>query len=205
MSTEKPIKLYDFTTSPNCQRVKVVLGEKKLPFETIPIDLRKGEQKKADFLKLNPYGKVPVVIDGETVLYESCIINEYLEEKYPNPPLMPKDQAKKARIRILIDYGLNHLDPPYQKIRMELMKEEKERNQEAIENSKRELNNLLQRLEREMGNQPYLAGDFSLLDAAVIPRFLRMEGFRVLPDPSLPNLGKWLQRMKDRPSVKAIM
>ena len=88
---------------------------------------------------------------------------------------------------------------------MELMKEEKERNQETIENSKRELNNLLQRLEREMGNQPYLAGDFSLLDAAVIPRFLRMEGFRVLPDPSLPNLGQWLQRMKDRPSVKAIM
>ena len=205
MAAGKPIKLYDFQSSPNCQRVKVVLGEKKLPFETIPIDLRKGEQKKADFLKLNPYGKVPVVIDGETVLYESCIINEYLEEKYPNPPLMPKDQAKKARIRILIDYGLNHLDPPYQKIRMELMKEEKERNQEAIENSKRELNNLLQRLEREMGNQPYLAGDFSLLDAAVIPRFLRMEGFRVLPDPSLPNLGKWLQRMKDRPSVKAIM
>ncbi|MGH7774076.1 MAG: glutathione S-transferase family protein [Candidatus Binatia bacterium] len=205
MSTEKRIKLYDFTSSPNCQRVKVVLGEKKLPFETVPIDLRKGEQKKPDFLKLNPYGKVPVIIDGETVLYESCVINEYLEEKYPNPPLMPKDHAKRANVRILIDYGLNHLDPPYQKLRMELMKDEKERNRETIENAKKDLKNLLQRLEREMGNQPYLAGDFSLLDAAVIPRFLRMEGFGVLPDPSLPNLGKWLQRMKDRPSVKAIM
>ncbi len=205
MNTEKRIKLYDFTSSPNCQRVKVVLGEKKLPFETVPIDLRKGEQKKPDFLKLNPYGKVPVIIDGETILFESCIINEYLEEKYPDPPLMPKDQAKKARIRILIDYGLNHLDPPYQKIRMELTKDEKERNRETIENAKKDLKNLLQRLEREMGNQPFLAGDFSLLDAAVIPRFLRMEGFGVLPDPSLPNLGKWLKRMKDRPSVRAIM
>lgn len=205
MAAGKPIKLYDFQSSPNCQRVKVVLEEKKIPFEIIPVDLRKGEQKKPDFLKLNPYGKVPVIIDGETVLYESCVINEYLEEQYPNPPLMPKDHAKRANVRILIDYGLNHLDPPYQKLRMELTKDEKERNRETIENAKKDLKNLLQRLEREMGNQPFLAGDFSLLDAAVIPRFLRMEGFGVLPDPSLPNLGKWLQRMKDRPSVKAIM
>ena len=205
MSAQRPIKLYDFPSSPNCQRVKVVLAEKKLPFETVPIDLKKGEQKKPDFLKLNPYGKVPVIIDGATALYESCIINEYLEEKYPEPPLMPKDHAKRAKIRILIDYGLNHLDPPYQKIRMEIMKNEKERNQETLETAKRELKNLLQRLDREMGDQSYLAGDFSLLDAALIPRFLRMEGFGVLPDSSLPGLGKWLQRMKERASVRAIM
>ncbi|MBI2998171.1 MAG: glutathione S-transferase family protein [Deltaproteobacteria bacterium] len=205
MSAEKRIKLYDFKASPNCQRVKVVLEEKKLPYETVPVDLRGGEQKKADFLKLNPYGKVPVIIDGETVLYESCIINEYLEDKYPEPPLLPKDPAKRARIRILIDYGLNHLDSAYQKIRLELTKAEKERNQETLEGAKRELRNQLQRLEREIGDQPYLAGEFSILDADLAPRFLRLEGFGVLPDPSLPRLGKWLERMKQRPSVRAIM
>ena len=199
------IKLYDFASSPNCQRVKVVLAEKKLPFEAIPIDLRKGDQKKPDFLKLNPHGKVPVIIDGETVLFESCIINEYLEEKYPEPPLMPKDHAKRAKVRILIDYGLNHFDSPYQKLRQELMKEEKERNSQTIESAKKDLKNLLQRFEREIGDQPYLAGDFSLVDAALVPRFLRMEGFGILPDPSLPRLGQWLKRMKDRPSVRAIM
>jgi len=198
------IKLYDFTSSPNCQRVKVVLAEKKLPYETVPIDLRKGEQKKADFIKLNPYGKVPVIIDGNTVLYESLIINEYLEEKYPEPPLMPKDPATKAKIRILIDYGLSQLDAPYQKLRQELMKDPKERSQEVIEGAKKDLKNLLQRFEREIGDQPYLAGDFSLLDADLIPRFTRLEGFGVLPDPSLPQLGKWLERMKQRPSVRAI-
>ena len=150
MSAEKKIQLYDFATSPNCQRVKIVLEEKKLPYETIPVDLRKGEQKKSDFLKLNPYGKVPVIIDGHTVLYESCIINEYLEEKYPDPSLTPKDPAKRAKIRILIDYGLNHLESPYQKIRMEFMREAKERNQEVIENAEKELKNLLQRFEREI-------------------------------------------------------
>lgn len=205
MSGEPRIKLYDFAGSPNCQRVKVVLAEKKLPYDTVPVDLRKGEQKKADFLKLNPYGKVPVIIDGNTVVYESCIINEYLEEKYPEPPLLPEDPAKKAKIRILIDYGLNHLDASYQKIRRELMKNEQERNQEALESAKRELKQLLQRIEREIGDQPYLAGEISLLDAALAPRFLRMEGFGVLPDPSLPRLGKWLERMKERPSVRAIL
>ena len=74
-----------------------------------------------------------------------------------------------------------------------------------LESAKNELKNLLQRFEREIGDQPYLAGDFSLLDAAVIPRFLRMEGFGVLPDASLPRLGSWLQRMKERPSVRAIL
>lgn len=205
MSTRKPIQLYDFAPSPNCQRVKVVLAEKKLPFETIPVDLKAGEQKKPDFLKLNPYGKVPVIIDGATVLYESLIINEYLEEKYPEPPLMPSDLAKRAKVRILIDYGINHTDPSYQKIRQELMKDEKERNKETLESAKKDLRNLLQRLERELGDQPYFAGDFSLLDAALVPRCVRMEGFGVLPDPGLPKLSAWLKRIKERPSVRAVM
>jgi glutathione S-transferase len=198
------IKLYDFLSSPNCQRVKVVLEEKKLPYEKIPVDLKAKEQKKPEFLKLNPYGKVPVIIDGATVLYESLIINEYLEEKYPEPALLPKDPAKRAKIRILIDYGMNHVDVPYQKIRQEMLKDEKERNQETIDQAKKDLKNLLQRLEREIGGEPYLAGDFSLLDAALIPRFIRMEGMGVFPDASLPQLGGWLKRMKDRPSVKTI-
>ncbi|MBI4524022.1 MAG: glutathione S-transferase family protein [Deltaproteobacteria bacterium] len=205
MGTEQKIQLYDFASSPNCQRVKIVLEEKKIPYQTIPVDLKKGDQKKADFLKLNPYGKVPVIVDANTVLYESCIINEYLEEKYPEPSLMPKDPGRRAKIRILIDYGLNHFDSPYQRLRQELMKEEKERSVEAVENAKKDIKTLLQRFERDIGDLTYLAGDFSLLDAALIPRFLRLEGFGVLPDSSLPRLSRWLERVKGRPSVRAIM
>jgi glutathione S-transferase len=199
------IKLYDFKSSPNSQRVKVVLEEKKLPFEIVPIDLRKGEQKTPEFLKLNPYGKVPVLTDGDTVLYESCIINEYLDEKYPNPPLMPADLGKRAKARILIDYGLAHLDGPYQKLRQELMKDPKEQSEPVIVAAKNDLRKLLQRFENEIGDQPYLLGEFSLADADLITRFTRLEGFGVLPDPSLPRLSKYLERMKERPSVKAIL
>lgn len=199
------IKLYDFKSSPNCQRVKVVLAEKNLPYEIVPIDLRAQEQKTPDYLKMNPYGKVPVLTDDAAVLYESCVINEYLEEKYPNPPLMPKEPGQKAKARILIDYGMTHFDGPYQKLRMELMKEKKDQNQQVIDGAKSELKKLLQRLENEIGDQQYLMGDFSLVDADLLPRFTRLEGFGVLPDPSLPRLGKYLERMKARPSVKAIL
>jgi glutathione S-transferase len=199
------IKLYDFTSSPNCQRVKIVLAEKDLPYEIVPVDLRAKEQKTPDFLKLNPNGKVPVLTDDDLVLYESCIINEYLEEKYPNPPLMPKDPAKKAKARILIDYGMAHLDGPYQKLRMELMKEPAERNQQVADSATSELKRLLQRFETELGDQPYLAGEFSLLDADLLPRFIRLEGFGVIPDPALPRLGQYMDRMKARPAVKSIL
>lgn len=205
MAAGNAIKLYDFPSSPNCQRVKVVLAEKNLPYDIVPVDLKQKEQKKPDFLKLNPYGKVPVLIDGATVLYESLVINEYLDEKYPNPPLMPKDPGKRAKVRILIDYGMEHLDQPYQTIRKEMMKDEKERDQAAIDKAKQELKNLLGRFERELGDQPFLAGDFSLVDAALIPRFTRLEGMGVLPDPALPCVGAWVKRMKERPSVKRIL
>jgi glutathione S-transferase len=199
------IKLYDFKTSPNCQRVKVVLAEKNLSYDIVPIDLKKGEQKTPEYLKLNPYGKVPVLTDDGTVLYESCIINEYLNEKYPNPPLMPGDLAKRAKARILIDYGMAHLDGPYQKLRMEMTKDPKEQNAGVVDLAKNDLRKLLQHLENELGDQPYLCGEFSLVDAALIPRFIRLEGFGVLPDPSLPRFGRYLQSMKERPSVKAIL
>lgn len=199
------MKLYDRHTSPNCQRTRVVLYEKNLPYETIPVDLAKKEQKRPEFLKMNPYGKVPVLVDGNTTLYESCIINEYLEEKYPNPPLLPKDPGLKAKIRIGIDYGVNHTYPPYERLRNEMLKAAGERNAEVVTRAQLELKGLLQRFEDEIGDRPYLAGDFSLLDAAVIPRFLRIAAWGPLADPSLPRLLDWVKRMKGRSSIQKII
>jgi len=188
--------------------VKVVLEEKHLPYRIIPVDLKANEQKKPDFLRLNPYGKVPVIIDGETVIYESCIINEYLEEKYPARRLLPDDFAERANIRILVDYGLNHFAPPYQKLRAELRSQpEQELDRRIVEAAVIDIVGLFQRFEREIGDQPYLAGDVSLLDAALIPRYLRMEKWAVgiFPNSSLPRMGAWLERMKKRPSVQTFL
>jgi len=86
-----------------------------------------------------------------------------------------------------------------------MLKPEEERNSEVISQSSQELKGLLQRLEDEIGNQPYLAGEFSLLDAAVIPRFLRIEAWGPLADPSLPRLVEWLKRMKSRSLIQKII
>ena len=101
------ITLYHDTPSSNSDRVKIALAEKGLSWEGMRVRLANKEQKNADFLRLNPYGKIPVLVEDGKVLFESCIINEYLDEKYPNPPLMPKDPYLRGRGRILVDYALN--------------------------------------------------------------------------------------------------
>ena len=163
------------------------------------------EQKKPEFLKLNPYGKIPVIVEDGNVLFESCIINEYLEEKYPDPPLMPKNPYWRGRGRVLIDYALNYAHQPYWDLRAEMRKPEAERNTKVAEEKQRQLRALLEYLEAALGDKNFFLGDFSLADIAIIPRFLRAETYGALPASGLPRLSAWLRRMKERPSVKAIL
>jgi glutathione S-transferase len=199
------IILYDAIPSSNSDRVKIALHEKGLAYERVTLDLAKKEQKRPEFLKLNPYGKVPVINDNGQILFESCIINEYLDEQYPSPPLMPKDPYPRGRGRVLVDYALNYLHEPYWALRGEMLKKESERNSIVMEEKRHILRNLLQYLEEALGDKSYFLGEISLTDIDVLPRFLRMESYGALPTPSLPRIGAWLQRMKERPSVKAIL
>ena|SRR5919108_2207808 len=199
------ITLYDAVPSSNSDRVKIALHEKGLPYGRITLDLAKKEQKRPEFLKLNPYGKVPVINDEGKILFESCIINEYLDEKYLHPPLMPKDPYLRGRGRVLVNYGLDHTHEPYWALRGEMLRKESERNPTLMEEKRQTLRNLLQYLEDALGEKSYFLGDISLSDIDILPRFLRMESYGVLPAPSLPRLSAWLQRMKARPSVKAIL
>jgi glutathione S-transferase len=199
------IILYDAVPSSNSDRVKVVLHEKNLAYDRVTLNLAKKEQKRPEFLKLNPYGKVPVINNNGKVLFESCIINEYLDEQYPDPPLMPKDPYLRGRGRVLVDYGLNYIHEPYWALRTEMMKQDSERNSAVMEEKRHTLRNLLLYLEEALGEKPFFLGDLSLTDIDVLPRFLRMESYGALPAPALPLLGAWLARMKDRPSVKAIL
>ena len=114
------IKLYHAVPSSNSDRVKIALHEKELAYEGIKLDLAKRDQKTPEHLQRNPYSKVPVIDDGGNVLFKSFIINEYLDEKYPAPPLMPKDPYLRGRGRVLVDYGLNYLHEPYWALRNEI-------------------------------------------------------------------------------------
>ncbi|HEX9444948.1 MAG TPA: glutathione S-transferase family protein [Candidatus Binatia bacterium] len=199
------IKLYDAVPSSNSDRVKIALHEKGLAFERVTLNLAKRDQKKPEFLKLNPYGKVPVIDDGGNVLFESCIINEYLDEKYPAPPLMPKNPYLRGRGRVLVDYGMNRLHETYFALRNEFFfKKEGERDAALVAEKQRELRDLLRYLEEALGDRRYFLGDFSLTDIDLWPRFGRLGDYGALPSPDLPRLGAWVERMKARPSIKAL-
>ena len=199
------ITLYHDVPSSNSDRVKIALAEKGLAWDGVTVSLAKKDQKRPEHLRRNPYGKIPVIDDDGKILFESCIINEYLDEKYPNPPLMPKDPFLRGRGRILVDYALNYLHEPYWTLRGEMLKKESERNAAVMDEKRRTLRKLLEYLEEALGDKPYFLGDFSLTDIAVIPRFLRMETYGAMPAPTLPKLNQWLERMKERSSVQAIL
>jgi len=199
------LTLYDAIPSSNSDRTKIALHEKGLAYDRVTLNLAKKDQKRPEFLKLNPYGKVPVLNDNGKILFESCIINEYLDEQYPNPPLMPKDPHLRGRGRVLVDYGLNYLHEPYWVLRGEMLKKESERDSATVEEKRQTLRHLLQYLEEALGDKPYFLGEMSLTDIDLVPRFLRMESYGAIPTPSLPRLSAWLKRMRERLSVKAIL
>ena len=86
-----------------------MLAEKSLSYELVEVDLAKGEQRRPEFLRLNPYGKVPVLIDEDTVVYDSTIINEYLDDEYPDPRVLPRIESSslRARARLFEDFADN--------------------------------------------------------------------------------------------------
>jgi len=198
------IRLYDYPDCPFCQKVRVVLAEKDLEFERVHVDLRKGEQRLPEFLKLNPYGKVPVLIDEDVVVYDSTIINEYLDDEYPNPPLMPQDSASRARVRQLEDFADNSFAPPAGLVLAELHKPEAERDAERIRKYQAEIGRVLARIEGTLDDRPFLAGEFSLADIAFVPRVLILPQLGVEVDARLQNVGAWIGRLRERPSVRAL-
>jgi glutathione S-transferase len=198
------IRLYDYPDCPFSQKVRVVLAEKDLEYERVHVDLRKGEQRAPEFLKLNPYGKVPVLIDEDVVVYDSTIINEYLDEEYPNPLLMPEDSAGRARVRQLEDFCDNSFTPPAGIVLAEIHKVEAERDAEKVRKYQGELTRVLSRLESSLESKQYLAGEFSLADVAFVPRVMILPQLGVEVDGRLPNVAAWIGRLRDRPSVRSL-
>jgi glutathione S-transferase len=198
------IRLYDYPDCPFCQKVRIVLAEKDLEFERVHVDLQKGEQKSPEFLKLNPYGKVPVLIDEDVVVYDSTIINEYLDDEYPNPQLMPEDSAGRARVRQLEDFCDNSFMPPAGFILGELHKPEAERDADRLRRYQGEVGRVLGRLEGALDGKQFLVGDFSLADVAFAPRVMVLGQLGVDVDPRLHNVAAWIGRLRDRPSVRGL-
>jgi glutathione S-transferase len=195
------LKLYDSPECPFCQKTRIVLAEKDLSYETVPVDLNAGEQKRPEFVKLNPFAKVPVLIDDEVIVYDSTIINEYLEDEYPHPQLMPPDSAARARVRTFEDYADNAFIPVTGTIMRELRKPEGERDQEKLATARQQATRMLSVLDGSLAGRSWLVGNFSLADVAFAPRVVILPALGITLDAEWKNVAAWIQRLNQRASI----
>ncbi len=204
MTATPNIELFSARVCPFAHRTRLALLEKGLDFALTEIDFKNKPQH---FLEVSRYGKVPAIVHDGTEVYESAIINEYLEEVFPEPRLMPQDPGRRAFVRIWIDYCDDHfLDDLYAAIK----------NQDAGQHSelKAKVEAHLRTIEtgglgQSSGEGPYWLGpEVSLLDLAYYPFFERLPAWThyrglAIPD-DCPRLRAWIAVMAERPSVKAI-
>ena len=181
--------LYNAPRCPYVARVRIVLAEKGIEYEVIDVDL---DDRPAWLYEKNPAGRVPVVEedDGRS-LPESAVIMEFLEERYPEPPLLPPDPADRAAVRLLI-FRDGDLTAPYYALRR------------GDEGAAEKLDAVLGRFDGLLGEQPYLGGaEYGLADIALVPWFLRARDMLGVELDGFPALSDWLARLEQRPAIAA--
>jgi glutathione S-transferase len=183
------LTLYDAERCPYVGRVRIVLAEKQIPYESVWIDL---DDKPGWLYEKNPAGRVPVIEeDGGFVLPESAVIMEYFEERFPEPPLLPADPAERALARLRI-WRHDDFSRPYYAARR------------GEEGARPRLDAELAKLDAALARQPYLTGrEFGLADIAYLPWIFRGQASFGLDVEPYPSLTDWLERVLERPSVAA--
>jgi RNA polymerase-associated protein len=188
------LKLHHLDRSPFGWKVRLVLEEKQAPYKLV---IPENKSEDPAFLKLNPFRLTPVLEleDGATI-YESTVINEYIEERFPEPAMLPKDPYERARIRMIED-----TTDQYVYVR----KKADEVDHKLLEASRIKLHEHLTRLESELAGRTYFGGGmFSLADAALVPPLTAsMKLLSVLPDKRYPLIASWSARVVERASYIA--
>ena len=176
--TSTMMNLYSGTTDPFSHRCRIVLYEKQMDFQVIDVDLF---NKPEDIAVINPYNRVPVLVDRDLVLYEANIINEYIDERFPHPQLMPPEPQTRARARQLLftmeQELFGHIDAL-------------EKNLKSAEKSRAHVRDRLVELSGLFAKQKYMLGDeFSMLDVAIAPLLWRLDHYGIeLPKAAAPLL-----------------
>jgi len=183
------VKLYSDPHCPNSHRTRIVLAEKELPVETTELE---ADNLPADFLKINPYGKLPTVIDRDIVFFESAVVNEYLDERYPHPPLKPGSPAERAQMRLAVLQLERELYPLYADTRNSRKKKE------AVGKIKAYLSSL----DSYLARQKYFIGEqYTLADVTLMPILWRLESIGV-DTASWNNLEDYMDRLFERPAFE---
>ena len=201
------MKLYSGPLSLFTGKVRIALAEKGLEYElvSVPFSRARGYQPKhPDVLAANPKGQVPVLVDGPLTLFDSTVILEYLEDRYPSPPLYPKDVAERARCRQLEAAADEILFPlVFELISEVFYKPASDRDGERIARARSGIAQHYDRLEPRLAERAYLCGDFSVADIGYFLTVTFASNLGAGLAEAHPRLRAWYERSLARPSVAA--
>ena len=194
------IDLYTSNT-PNGYKVSIMLEELKLPYNVIAVDLVKKEQKKAKYLKLNPNGRVPTIVDRENenfVVFESGAILIYLAEK--TGQLLPEQREKRSVVLQWLMFQMGGIGPMQGQAHV-FYRYAPEKIEYAINRYQKETLRLYQVLDNQLKNKEYLADDFSIADIATWP-WVRRHLWAGVEIEKLFNLRRWMENLEKRPAFQ---
>lgn len=185
--------LYSGTTCPFSQRCRFVLFEKGMDFEIRDIDLF---NKPEDIAVMNPYGQVPILVERDLILYESNIINEYIDERFPHPQLMPADPVMRARTRLFLYNFEKELF-----VHVSVLEDRNTPDAQAQEHARQNIRDRLAQLAPVLVKNKFMLGEeFSMLDVAIAPLLWRLDHYGIeLPKNAAP-LQKYAERIFSRPA-----
>ena len=186
--------LYSGTTCPFSQRCRFVLFEKGMDFEIRDVDLY---NKPEDIAVMNPYGQVPILVERDLILYESNIINEYIDERFPHPQLMPADPVMRARARLFL---FNFEKELFVHVKT-LESRSATSDEKALDVARAQIRDRLAQLAPMFLKNKFMLGeDFSMLDVAIAPLLWRLDHYGIeLPKNAAP-LQKYAERIFSRPA-----
>ncbi len=182
------MRLYSGTTCPYSHRCRIVLFEKGMDFEVIDVDLM---NKSEDVATINPYNKVPVLVERDLVLYEANIINEYIDERFPHPQLMPPDPVMRGRARLLLHRFEQELYSQVDVIEHGVVK--------SADKARGVIRDNLTQFAQILTRQKFLLGDeFSMLDVAIAPLLWRLDHYGIQMGKDAAPLMKYAERLFSR-------
>ncbi|MBI4184749.1 MAG: glutathione S-transferase N-terminal domain-containing protein [Proteobacteria bacterium] len=202
MATQQPIELYGWGTT-NPKKVAIALEECGLPYRLYGIDLGKKQHLSPDYLKINPYGKIPAIVDpqgpdgGPITLVESCAILLYLAEK--TKKCIPADGRGRALAVQWLFFQAANVGP-FMFMDHTYRHRLSEKHPEAIERFGAECGRIVKELDRRLGEAEYLAGPYSVADVAHVPHVVRHLNENKIT--GVPNLRRWADAVMARPAVK---
>lgn len=186
--------LYSGTTCPFSHRCRFVLFEKGMDFEIRDVDLF---NKPEDISVMNPYGQVPILVERDLILYESNIINEYIDERFPHPQLMPGDPVDRARVRLFL---LNFEKELFSNVSV-LEARGAKSGDKAVEKAKAVIQERLEQLSPVFLKNKYMMGDeFSMLDVAIAPLLWRLDHYGIRLSKNAAPLLKYAEGIFSRPA-----